>query len=261
MGVTRSGAFDRRALEQGNSLLGNRAAAAGIEVLGGGLSMLAADNHVLALTGAPASATIDGEPAAHGRVLSVRRGQSVHLGALALGMRTYVTVGGGFTAPSFLDSVSTDTLSGLGPRALRPGDRLSVGLDHGPTSDIDVPALIGYGDVSIGVSLGPRDDWFTADGLRTLVTCPWTVGAASDRVGLRLEGRPIERSDRGELPSEPCVRGSIQVTAEGFPIVLGPDHPVTGGYPVIAVVLDRDVDALAQARPGQVIRFTAVPLP
>ena len=94
--------------------------------------------------------------------------------------------------------------------------------------------------------------------VRRLLESAWQVSPSSDRVGVRLTGPALERSRADELPSEPCIRGSIQVSADGQPIVFGPDHPVTGGYPVIAVVLDQHTDRLAQAAPGQVVRFRRV---
>lgn len=256
MGVTRSGAFDRRALMQGNSLLGNPSGAAGLEILGGRAALLAADNHLICLTGAPAAASIDGEPVAHGRVLSIHQGQVLRLGIPVTGIRTYVGVAGGFATVEVLGSASTDTLSGLGPAGLRNGDRLGVGPDRGQTDDIDIPALLSAGDITVRVTLGPRDDWFSTDAVDTLISTGWIVNASSNRVGLRLDGPGLARIHTDELPSEPCVRGSIQIAANGQPIVFGPDHPVTGGYPVIAVVHDADTDALAQARPGQTVRFT-----
>lgn len=256
MGVTRSGAFDRRALIQGNTVLGNPEGAAGVEILGGTFALLSSGNHLVSLTGAPAAATIDGEPVNHGRVLSIHSGQVLRLGQPITGIRTYVTVAGGFAVDEVLGSSSTDTLSGLGPAALGNGERLAIGPDRGHASDIDIPALLAAGDVTVRVTLGPRDDWFGPEAVNALLSTGWTVNAASNRIGLRLDGPAIERTQTEELPSEPCIRGSIQIAADGQPIVFGPDHPVTGGYPVIAVVHDADTDALAQARPGQAIRFT-----
>lgn len=255
MGVSRSGAFDRRALSQGNALLGNGPDAAGIEILGGDLAVMAADDHLIALTGAPTPATLDGRPAAHGRVLSIRRGQSLSLGQPTTGLRTYLTVAGGLAVDRTLGSASSDTLSGLGPAPLQVSDRLPVGPARGRTHDNDIPALIGAGDLWLRVSLGPRDDWFTPTAVQALLTNGWTVSGNSDRVGIRLDGDALTRARQDELPSEPCVRGSIQIATAGQPIVFGPDHPMTGGYPVIAVVHDADTDRLGQARPGQVIRF------
>ena len=91
-----------------------------------------------------------------------------------------------------------------------------------------------------------------------LVRTTWTVSSRSDRVGMRLDGEPLRRTDKRELPSEGMVRGAIQVPPGGEPVVFLADHPVTGGYPVVAVVVDADVDQAAQVRPGQSVRFRLV---
>jgi allophanate hydrolase subunit 2 len=78
---------------------------------------------------------------------------------------------------------------------------------------------------------------------------------------MRLDGGPLRRIDRGELPSEGMARGAIQVPPGGEPVLFGADHPVTGGYPVVAVVLDADLDRAAQVRPGQQVRFRLTPPP
>jgi allophanate hydrolase subunit 2 len=103
---------------------------------------------------------------------------------------------------------------------------------------------------------GPRDDWL-ADA-EALAATEWTTSSRSDRVGIRLDGEPLQyhASRTGkELPSEGVVRGSIQVPPGGEPVVFLADHPVTGGYPVVAVVVDEDIDKAAQAVPGQQIRI------
>jgi allophanate hydrolase subunit 2 len=138
---------------------------------------------------------------------------------------------------------------------MRAGDRIEVGPPSHPPDLEDVPPIARTGELTLDVALGPRDDWFTPSAIRRLLEAPWQVSPASDRVGVRLTGPVLERSRTTELPSEPCLRGSIQVSADGQPIVFGPDHPVTGGYPVVAVVLDRHTDRLAQAAPGQIVRF------
>ncbi|EPH40188.1 putative KipI antagonist [Streptomyces aurantiacus JA 4570] len=102
---------------------------------------------------------------------------------------------------------------------------------------------------------GPRADWFTATALRTLTTRAYRVSSASNRIGLRTEGPPLERAVRGELPSEGMVLGAIQVPPDGSPVVFLADHPTTGGYPVVGVVRERDLAAAAQAVPGTVVRF------
>ncbi|ESU47771.1 allophanate hydrolase subunit 2 [Streptomyces sp. HCCB10043] len=102
---------------------------------------------------------------------------------------------------------------------------------------------------------GPRDDWFTEAALRTLLTAAYRVSPNSNRIGLRTEGPPLERSRTEELRSEGMVLGAIQVPPDGLPVVFLNDHPTTGGYPVVGVVPERALAAAAQAVPGTRLRF------
>ena len=115
--------------------------------------------------------------------------------------------------------------------------------------------------IEIELAPGPRADWFSPSALEALFSSEWTVSAASDRVGMRVEGPRLERVREGELPSEGMVPGAIQVPPDGHPVILAADGPVTGGYPVIAVVTDASLDLLAQARPGTRLRFRHARVP
>jgi allophanate hydrolase subunit 2 len=103
---------------------------------------------------------------------------------------------------------------------------------------------------------GPRRDWFDADALATLCGSAYRLTAASNRTGLRLDGPALRRAADAELPSEGMVTGSLQVPHDGKPILLLADHPTTGGYPVIAVVISADIPLAAQLRPGDQLQFT-----
>jgi allophanate hydrolase subunit 2 len=105
---------------------------------------------------------------------------------------------------------------------------------------------------------GPRDDWFSPAAMTILGSQPYEVTPQSNRVGIRLSGATLERSRAGELPSEGMVSGAVQVPPNGQPVLFLADHPVTGGYPVIAVVVEPDICLAAQARPGQRLRFDVV---
>ena len=159
-----------------------------------------------------------------------------------------------------LGSRSTDTLAGLGPAPLSAGDRLPVGAPTAPLPGIDLAAVAGpaSGDVRLRVVDGPRADWFT-DAARThLLSAAYEVTAESNRVGMRLSGPVLERVRDDELPSEGMVCGALQVPPSGQPTLFLSDHPVTGGYPVIAVVVLADLPVAAQLRPGQHITFVRV---
>lgn len=255
IGVGASGAADLASYALGNRLLGNRPGAAALEVVLGGLEIEATATTWICVTGAPAPLHVDGRPEPPGAVLAVRAGQRLRLGTPASGLRSYVAVRGGLVPPAVLGSRSRDTLAGLGPAPLEPGDRVPVGHEVAGEMVVDAvpPQSYDAGPV-LRVVRGPRDDW--AVDADALVSQQWRVGAASDRVGLRLEGRPLTLDPvRGELPSEGALRGAIQVPPDGGPVVFGPDHPVTGGYPVVGVVVSDDTDRLAQLRPGEAVGF------
>ena len=262
VGVPRSGAADRAALCLANRLVANDdEGAAAIEVLLGGLALRAHGLRTVALAGAPAPATVDGTPVAHHSVVTLRPGQTLALGPPPTGLRTYLAVRGGLTVDDVLGSVAGDTLSGLGPAPLQPGDVLAVGPEpeHPWLLDLAPVAPPTGGTVTLRAIPGPRADWVADPTALTRTT--WTVSSRSDRVGMRLEGDPLRRTDKRELPSEGMVRGAIQVPPGGEPVVFLADHPVTGGYPVVAVVVDADVDRAAQVRPGQSVRFRTVEAP
>lgn len=257
-GVSRSGAADRAALRLANRLVANDEVAAGIEVTLGGLRVRALREVVLALAGAPASAAVDGTPIGHHAVFRLPAGGELSLGTPLAGLRTYLAVRGGIAVAPVLGSRSTDTLAGLGPPPLQAGTVLPVGAAparHPEVEQAPVPTPPG-GEVLLHVVLGPRDAWVSA--AEQLASTPWSVSDRSDRVGLRLDGPPLRRARHDELPSEGLVRGAIQVPPSGQPVLFLADHPVTGGYPVIAVVRDADVDRAAQLRPGQPVRFALV---
>ncbi|MFC4373900.1 biotin-dependent carboxyltransferase family protein [Nocardia halotolerans] len=256
-GVGQAGAADRAALRLANRLVGNPEDHAGIEVLLGGL-VLRADAHLtVAVTGAPAPATVDHTPVGHAGVLELDEGRVLRLGMTTAGLRSYVAVRGGIDVPKVLGSRSYDTLSGIGPEPLRAGTHLRVGRSPRTLPTVEfAPVPVPPEVLTVRARPGPRADWFTDPD--ELFRGSWLVSADTDRVGARLdrgEGAPLVRSIAGELPAEGMALGSVQVPPSGRPVVFLADHPITGGYPVIAVVLDADVDQVAQARPGGRLRF------
>lgn len=248
LGVPRSGAFDRAALRLANRLVGNPEYAPALEATFGGLELFVHDAATVALTGAPCPGLDHAVP------VTLPAGSRVRLGAPAQGLRSYLAVRGGVVVEPVLGSASTDTLSGLGPAALRAGDRLVIGSQSAGQVSAGTGGAARFGGV-LRVIAGPRDDWFEPAALDVLTAATWTVRADSNRIGVRLDGPPLARTRADELPSEATLPGALQVPPDGRPIVLGPDAPVTGGYPVIAVVRDADLDLAGQLRPGQPLRF------
>ncbi len=257
LGVTGSGAADRTSLRLANRMLGNDEGAACIEVLLGGLVLRAAGRLTLCVTGAPAVLTLNGSSADQYAPLDLRDGDVLAIGVPVRGLRSYVALRGGIAVPLALGSASSDVTSSLGPPPLTPGSRLEVGPSGGSVAPTELASSrMSVGEVTVRVVLGPREDWFSVDAVRLLGSQVWSVTPDSDRVASRLSGPELTRRRAGELPSEGVVRGSIQVPASGQPLVFLADHPTTGGYPVIAVVIDSDTDLLGQARPGDRVRFS-----
>lgn len=262
LGLGAAGAFDRAAHRLANRLVGNDETAAALEVLLGGLTLALPEGTWVAVTGGTGVVTLDGASLPPRLPARARRdGALLHVGRLEHGLRATIAVRGGLDAPAELGSRSRDTLSVIGPAALSAGSILAIGdATAGPVPTIDLVPLDDPADgpLELAVRPGPRHDWFTEAAHVTLLEAEWRISARSDRTGVRLDGPGLDRTADAtgrELPSEGMLPGSIQVSTDGAPTILGPDAPVTGGYPVIAVVTDAALDSLAQARPGQSVRL------
>lgn len=257
LGVSPSGAADRRSHKLANRLLGNPDDRATVEVTFGGFTARVCGGDIdIAVTGAETNPTVNGVSFGTNSIQHVRDGQIISLGTPHSGLRTYLGVRGGIDVAPVLGSRSYDVMAKIGPAPLRPGDLLPVGARSGEYPETDqAPVAAFHNDVvELRVTPGPRDDWFVDADI--MVRTNWLVTNHSDRVGMRLTGMPLDylHPDR-HLPAEGATRGAIQVPPNGFPIILGPDHPVTGAYPVVGVVIERDLDTLAQVRPGQTVRL------
>ena len=258
LGVGAAGAMDREAHALGNRLVGNPANAAGLEILLGGADFTTDSAVWVAVTGAWGSVIAGGNPVPPHVAVLLNAGDTLAFGPAEHGIRYYLAVRGGIGAAPVLGSRSRDTLAQLGPAPLAQNDVVPVGTEpQAPVPVVDVvPVDAPSGDTAtLEVRPGPRRDWFAEAVWAEFLDGTWLVSQRADRSGLRLDGPALQRSTAGELPSEAMVPGAIQVSPDGAPTILAVDHPVTGGYPVIAVVTDESLDVLAQLRPGQGIRF------
>ncbi|WP_426243342.1 biotin-dependent carboxyltransferase family protein [Nocardioides sp. LHG3406-4] len=259
LGVGRSGAADRPAMELANRLVGNEEHAAVIEVTNGGLELRFDASTWFAVTGAPLLVRVGTRARWTHEAIPVSADEAVRLEMPARGLRSYLAVRGGLLVEPVLGSRSTDLLSGLGPAPLAPGDVLTLGPPVGPVPAVDVVAPVlpaaADEDVFLPVRLGPRADWFEPGAVDLLLAERFEVTADSNRIGVRLGGPTLPRRNDDELASEGVVEGSVQAPPDGRLTLFGPDHPVTGGYPVIAVVDSRALSLVAQLRPGQGVRF------
>jgi biotin-dependent carboxylase-like uncharacterized protein len=256
LGVPRSGAADPDSLRLANRLVGNREDAPALETTLVGPRLRIDGPTLLAITGAPVRPRVGDEVLEMNTPLELDGGDELVLGSASSGLRSYIAIRGAIDAARVLGSASSDLLTGLGPAPLKDGDRLRVGpAPATPPAGQPAPVRALEPEPWLGLTLGPRADWFTAQARRTLLGASYAVSATSNRVGVRLEGPRLAYADSRDLASEGMRPGALQVPPSGLPIMLLSDHPTTGGYPVIAV-LDSDQLSLAgQLRPGQTVRF------
>lgn len=271
-GVSPAGAADFVALMVGNWLLGNRARTSGLEITLLGPEVEFTGPVAFCLTGAPLPAELipagGGSPVAvpGWRTVLAGPGDRLRTGTVTAGCRSYLCLAGGVDLPQVLGSLSEDLFGKLGPlgRRLQAGDWLPVGLPLHPPADLagrDLPAdaIPAYGGkVIIRATAGPQEDAFTTDALSAFFNGEYTVGAQSDRQGLRLEGPRLAHVNKADIVSEPIAAGSVQVPAGGQPILLLGNRQTVGGYTKIAVAVYPDLAPASQLRPGDKLRFQEV---
>jgi len=258
LAVPPSGALDLPAHRLANRLVGNPETYATLETTLDGMTLQATRPCYIAVTGALAPITLDRHSAGWSVPLRLQPGQLLNVGRATHGVRCYLAVSGGIDANPTLGSRATDLLSGLGPAPLHDGECLPIGTATNPVSLLDFAPypLPPNGCLRLPLHTGPRSDWITTTSRSQLTTTTWTVSADSNRVGLRLDGPALQRAITNELPSEGIVLGSVQIPADGRPVVFLADHPTTGGYPVVGVIPQPHLWRCAQAVPGTRIQFS-----
>lgn len=263
LGVPRSGAADSLSASFANAIVGNPAGAAVLETTLTGPTLWFESEAMIAVTGAVADVLLDGKPVRFGAAVRVSSGQRLSIGTAREGLRSYLALAGGVEVPRVLGSRSTDTLSRIGPAPLAAGDVLPIGAPPIASSDPFV-AKQGYVSKELLASVLPaasravrvvRGPDTTDATMNALCSQVFSVSQHADRVGVRLTGAVV---GGGEVATAGMVSGAIQLPPDGAPVVLLADHAVTGGYPVVAVVVEADLPIVAQARPGVALRFRAV---
>lgn len=258
-GVPTSGPMDAHASSWANRLLENPPAAPVLELGFQGGKLAVVRDGWLAVTGADASATV-----ATWRAVPVRKGDRVEFPRNRSGVWIYVAVAGGFAVPSVLGSASSYPRAGLGVcgekgLSLARAARAAFQLPAGVAARV-VPSLErrNYAQPPpLRVWPGPQHGDFSATARAQFFAQSWQVSSASDRVGYRLLGQPLDGVPAQGL-SEPMRMGTIQVPENGLPMVTMRDGPTVGGYAKLGWVNPEDLSWLAQCRAGQEVTFRAV---
>lgn len=264
-GIPVAGAMDEYALRVANILVGNPEKEACLEItlLGPTLEFLA--DSLVALTGADLGARIEKRECPLWESFWVKKGEKLEFTGVKSGCRSYLAVAGGIDVPVVMGSKSTylrGSFGGYKGRPLRTGDELERGTAPAPAAVRIPPEYINrpQSPWEVRVVLGPQAESFTEEGLREFLSGEYTVTSEADRMGYRLQGPTIAHKSGADIVSDGIALGSVQVPGQGQPIVMMADRQTVGGYPKIATVITPDLWKLAQAKPGDTIRFKQVEL-
>lgn len=266
-GVSTSGAMDSHAFHIANLLVGNPMTEGALEMTFIGPVIRFTRDNIIAITGGDLSPMLDGCPFPMYQAVLVKEGQKLSFGGMKNGCRGYIAFAGGLDIPLVMGSKSTllrNKLGGIEGRKLETGDKIEFSSPKTKLSNMSkrkVQAEI-YPDkeIVLRVVLGPQDDEFTEAGIRSFFWNSGTITNEFDRMGCRIEREPIEHKGDGNINTDGISLGSIQVPANGKPIIMLADRQSTGGYAKIGTVISVDLPKIAQSQPGFKVRFIQVGL-
>ncbi|GLS86269.1 allophanate hydrolase [Cypionkella aquatica] len=260
-GVPASGPMDRRSFAVAHAALGNAAGQPGIEVSLGGLTLQCESGAVtVAFVGGGFIAETKAGKLGAWQVLTLTAGDVLNIRPGPWGSWCYLAFMGNLQANEWLGSHATHGLSGFGGGKLATGQVLTI-ADAQTRADLHGPIpcpIWARPRHLLRCTLGPQDRFFAADTLATFTSARFETTDAFDRMGLRLRGPAIAPENALSIPSEPILRGAVQVSGDGVATVLLSDHQTTGGYPKIATVLACDLNSFVQCRPRDAVAFQAI---
>ncbi|WP_417330207.1 biotin-dependent carboxyltransferase family protein [Halomonas cupida] len=285
LGVTQGGAMDWISLGWANWLLGNAPDAAGIEVMVGGLSLVAEADTLLALAGADLAATVDGAPLTSGQRFTLKAGQTLAFGGPQSGLRAYLAMPGGVLADPVMGSVTSTVREGLGgldgqgrtlqvadrleeadrqarqASSARPGPLLEEARSTLPASGAAAGEVVASEGMAgeknilrLDLVPGAQIHAFSGTSLFRAFEQQWQVDQRADRMGIRLTGTPLDCAMSG-MVSEGIPLGAVQVPPDGQPIILMNDRQTIGGYPRLGALTPQSCARLAQCLPGAAVRL------
>ena len=261
-GVSVSGVMDPRAMNIANILVGNDDNEAVLECTMMGPQIRFDVSNVIAVTGGDLGASIDGQPIPTYRAVKVQAGQTLRFTGLRGGCRAFIAFAGGLDIPPVMGSRSTymkAKIGGLEGRKLQKDDVIGFRDPKETIHNFDIrgftPEFVPRNEYTLRVILGPQDDMFTDEGLKTFLSETYTVTPEFDRMGCRLDGPVIAHKNGGDIISDGIAFGAIQVPSAGKPIIMLADRQTTGGYTKIANVITADFRILAQLKAGDKVRF------
>ena len=259
-GVSASGPMDIISFEAANAILGNETKQTAIEISLGGLILQCHEGSItLAITGGDFFIEYQGQKISSWTVLTIKKGERLSVRAGKSGSWAYLAFSGKLNVKDWLNSSSTHSTSGFGGGALKTGQKFTLSDASNQENRIG-PILKPnfYTNDLIHAVLGPQDQYFMNTAIKIFSNSIFKVSDNYDRMGMQLTGPKLELKSALSIPSEPVVKGSIQVSGDGIPTILLADHQTTGGYPKIATVISSDINRLVQFRSNQSVKFVLI---
>ena len=259
-GVSASGPMDIVSFEAANAVLGNETKQTAIEISLGGLILQCHEGSItLAITGGDFLIEYQGQKISSWTVLTIQKGERLSVRAGKSGSWAYLAFSGKLNVKDWLKSSSTHSTSGFGGGVLKTGQKFTL-TDASNQANRIGPILkpsFNTNDL-IHAVLGPQDQYFMNTAIEIFSDSIFKVSDNYDRMGMQLTGPKLELKSALSIPSEPVVKGSIQVSGDGIPTILLADHQTTGGYPKIATVISSDINRLVQFRSNQSVEFILI---
>ena len=259
-GVSASGPMDIVSFEAANAVLGNDTKQTAIEISLGGLILQCHEGSItLAITGGDFLIEYQGQKISSWTVLTIQKGERLSVRAGKSGSWAYLAFSGKLNVKDWLNSSSTHSTSGFGGGILKTGQKFKL-TDASNQENRIGPILkpnFNTNDL-IHAVLGPQDQYFMNTAIKIFSDSIFKVSDNYDRMGMQLTGPKLELKSALSIPSEPVVKGSIQVSGDGIPTILLADHQTTGGYPKIATVISSDINRLVQLRSNQNVEFILI---
>ena len=259
-GVSASGPMDIVSFEAANAVLGNETKQTAIEISLGGLILQCHEGSItLAITGGDFLIEYQGQKISSWTVLTLQKGERLSVRAGKSGSWAYLAFSGKLNVKDWLNSSSTHSTSGFGGGVLKTGQKFTL-TDASNQENRIGPILKPnfYTNDLIHAVLGPQDQYFMNTAIKIFSNSIFKVSDNYDRMGMQLTGPKLELKSALSIPSEPVVKGSIQVSGDGIPTILLADHQTTGGYPKIATVISSDINRLVQFRSNQSVKFVLI---
>ena len=259
-GVSASGPMDIVSFEAANAVLGNDTKQTAIEISLGGLILQCHEGSItLAITGGDFLIEYQGQKISSWTVLTLQKGERLSVRAGKSGSWAYLAFSGKLNVKDWLNSSSTHSTSGFGGGVLKTGQKFTL-TDASNQANRIGPILKPnfYTNDLIHAVLGPQDQYFMNTAIKIFSDSIFKVSDNYDRMGMQLTGPKLELKSALSIPSEPVVKGSIQVSGDGIPTILLADHQTTGGYPKIATIISSDINRLVQFRSNQSVKFVLI---